>query len=90
MKAICRCGAEAAKVCATCSGELTHQGLCRPGHHGTAALRCAECDRPLCFWHFSLRPTLVDGKVKLRGFCMPSCKHEFNTPEARRPEAVPA
>lgn len=90
MKDVCRCGAEAAKVCGVCEGELTHQGLCKPGHHGTKGLRCHDCGRPLCFWHFSLRPTVVDGKVKLRAFCMPGCKHNFDTPEAPRPAAVSA
>jgi hypothetical protein len=89
MKAICRCSAEAAKVCGTCGGELTHQGLCRPGHHGTQPIRCDDCKRPLCFWHFSLNPRVVDGKVKLLPVCLPSCKHDLRGAEMR-PTAVSA
>lgn len=63
----CRCGGKAAQVCA-CGREhcTVHQ------QQPPQVVHCAECQQPLCFWHFSQRPD-VGGVTRL--VCHPSCEH---------------
>lgn len=80
----CRCRGRAAKKCAACGGEV-NDGICR--RHPTAnvdTIRCALCQKPLCFWHYVLQPTSdPGGHVVLVQKCFPDCAHGLQSPEHR-------
>jgi len=65
----CRCGDPAAQICA-CGREH----CIAPGHDAKPrqVVHCATCRQPLCWWHFTTRPTVSAGQ---RIECHPSCSH---------------
>lgn len=83
----CRCGGMAAKCCAKCGNSLNAIGACYSHPTlDTATVCCSECREPLCFFHFVLGPTIVDGKATARPRCFPSCEHKFRATEKRPAE----
>jgi hypothetical protein len=84
----CRCGSKPAKMCAACGRELDVSGPSRGqcSYHPTAdiaTIRCVHCQKPLCFWHYSLQPTASGEQIVIRQRCFPGCEHHFQTPEWR-------